>query len=169
MKILVIGGTSGLGQTVTEHFNADQVSRSTGYTVPDNIDKIVELSINYDVVINCLPDSNQNKVLTALFDYHDENQLNTYFITIGSLSWHINEPGHSKRDLFDWNEKQLTYTTTVKHTLINPAYLWNSKNEGIFEPIPKEDMLNVIDFLIKQSYTSKSVIPLLDIKGLFKC
>jgi NAD(P)-dependent dehydrogenase (short-subunit alcohol dehydrogenase family) len=66
MKILVVGGSSGLGQAVTEHFGADQVSRSNGYVVPDDIDKIAELSFNYDVVINCLPDSNQNKLLFDL-------------------------------------------------------------------------------------------------------
>jgi hypothetical protein len=167
MKILVIGGTSGLGLAITEKYNADQVSRSTGYTIPDKINEVVELSLGYDIIINCLPDSNQNSVLHSTVTAHASNNLNTYFITIGSTSWRINDIGHSKRDLFEWNQKFFFEKTSVRHTMLNPAYLWHNTENGIFEPIPKDDILNVIDFLIKQSYTSKSVIPLIDIKGLY--
>jgi len=52
---------------------------------------------------------------------------------------------------------------------LNPAYLWNSKDEGPVEKINQKEMLDTIDFLIQRSYTSDSVISLLEIKGPFKC
>lgn len=169
MKILIIGGTSGLGAALAKHFNADHISRSTGYPIPDAISEAVDYSLNYDVVINCLPDSNQNKLLTAMYNTHHDQDLTTYFITIGSMSWRFNQTGHSKRDLFDWNEKILIRPTKLKHTLVNPAYLWNSKDEGLVEKISEEEIVETIDFLVKQGYNSKSVISLLEIRGPYKC
>jgi len=169
MKILVIGGTSGLGAAIVKHFSADHISTSTGYPIPEAINEAVEHSLNYDVVINCLPDSNQNKLLTAMYNTHHDQNLKTYFITIGSMSWRFNQTGHSKRDLFDWNERNLIRRTTLKHTLVNPAYLWNSKDDGPVEKISEEEMVETIDFLVKQGYNRDSVISLLEIKGPFKC
>ncbi len=169
MKILVIGGTSGLGAALVRHFSADHISASTGYPFPDAINKAVDHSLDYDVVINCLPDSNQNKLLTAMYDSHHKQGLTTYFITIGSMSWRFNQPGHSKRDLFDWNESILIQPTKLKHTLVNPAYLWKRKDDGPLDKISEEEIIETIDFLVKQGYNSKSVISLLEIKGPFKC
>lgn len=169
MKILVVGGSRGLGQAIVEHFGADQISASTGFPIPEAINEAIEHSLNYDVIINCLPDSNQNKLLMPMYNTHHENGLKTYFITVGSMSWRFNQIGHSKRDLFDWNEKMLIRPSTVKHTLLNPAYLWNSKDEGPVEQISKQEMLETIDFLVKQGYNNNSVISLIEIKGQFKC
>ena len=163
MKLLVIGGSSGLGLAIAERYQADQLSRSNGYSVPERIQDIIDQSFNYDVIVNCLPDSNQNKLLFPMFDAHDERSLATYFITIGSMSCRFNPIGHSKRDLFDWSETLITRASTSKHTLINPAYLWNSKNQGHLEEISQEEMLTVIDFLIQFGYNS--TISLLEIKG----
>lgn len=167
MKILVIGGTRGLGASIVRHFNADQISASTGFPIPEALNEAIEHSLNYDVVINCLPDSSQNKLLTAMFNTHHDRQLKTYFITIGSMSWRYRQ--NSKRDLFDWNEKLLIRPTKLKHTLINPSYLWNSKDDGPDEKISEKEMLETIDFLVKRGYTSNSVISLLEIKGPIKC
>lgn len=169
MKILVIGGTSGLGKAIVDKYNADHISSSTGYPIPETLNEAIEHSLNYEVVINCLPDSNQNKLLIPMFNAHHDQNLKTYFITIGSMSWRFNSTGHSKRDLFDWNERMLIKRTTLRHTLLNPAYLWNSKDEGPVEKINEKEMLETIDFLIQHSYTSESVISLLEIKGPFKC
>ena len=169
MKILVIGGSSGLGKAVVEKYNAEQVSRSNGYPIPEKISEVLELSLNFDVIINCIPDSNQNKLLMPMYNLHHDQGLKTYFITVGSMSWRFNQSGHSKRDLFDWNEKILIRPTTLKHTLLNPAYLWNSKDEGPVEKISEQEILETIDFLINYGYTKNSVIPLIEIKGPFKC
>lgn len=169
MKILVIGGTSGLGKVIVEKYNADHISSSTGYPIPDKVAEAVEYSLGYDIVINCIPDTNQNAVLFPMYTAHSEKGLPTYFITLGSMSWRFNPPGDNKRDLFDWNEKILTQPTTVKHTLLNPAWLWNSKDEGLVEKISEKEIMDTIDFLINCCYNNKSVISLLEIKGPFKC
>ena len=169
MKILVVGGSSGLGKSIVEKYNADNISTSVGFPIPEKLNEAVAMSMNYDVVVNCLPDSNQNKLLTAMYRSHSAEDLPTYFITIGSMSWRLHQSGHSKRDLFDWNERILISPTKVRHTLLNPAYLWNSKDEGPVEKINEKEMLDTIDFLIQRSYTSASVISLLEIKGPFKC
>lgn len=169
MKILVIGGSTGLGKAVVEKYNADQVSRSNGYSIPEKIQEVLDLSVNYDVIVNCLPDSNQNLILEKLFQLHHDQGLKTYFLTVGSMSHRFNSPGHSKKDLYDWNEKILTLKTSIKHTLLNPAYLWNSYDEGIADPISKDEILNTVDFLITQGYNNKSNIAILEIKGPIKC
>lgn len=169
MKILVIGGSIGLGKAIVEKYNADQVSRSNGYPIPDKTQEVLDLSVNYDVIVNCIPDSNQNLILEKLFQLHHDKGLKTYFLTVGSMSHRLHSPGHSKKDLHDWNEKILTLKTSVKHTLLHPAYLWNSFDEGIAEPISKDEILNTIDFLITQGYNNKSNIAILEIKGPIKC
>jgi len=63
MKILVIGGTEGIGLLISKHFDATAISRRTGHSVPENNQQIVELSRNFDVIVNCIPDINQNIIL----------------------------------------------------------------------------------------------------------
>jgi hypothetical protein len=169
MKILVVGGTSGLGQAIVGKYKADNISSRTGYPIPEKIKEAIAHSLDYDVVINCLPDSNQNKLLWPMYDAHNELGLKTYFITVGSMSWRFNEPLHSKRALFDWNESILLKPSTTRHTLLNPAHLWNSSKDSPVEHITPKEILDTIDFLIKHSYTSASVISLIEIKGPVKC
>jgi hypothetical protein len=169
MKILVIGGTRGLGQAIVEKYNADHISTSTGFPIPEKLTQAIAYSLNYDIIINCIPDSNQNKVLWPMYAAHNELGLKTYFITVGSMSWRFNEATHSKRALFDWNESILLMPGTTKHTLLNPAHLWSSSKDAPVEHITPKEILDTVDFLIKHSYTSASVISLIEIKGTVKC
>lgn len=169
MKMLVIGGSSGLGLAIAEKYQADQISRSNGYTVPERIKDIIELSFNYDIIINCLPDNNQNKLLFPMYAAHDQRRLATYFITVGSMSWRFHTAEHSKRELFDWAETLILKDTLLKHTLLNPAYLWNSKNRGDMSLIPPKDILDTIDFLVQNRHNN-TIVNLLEIKGSYeKC
>lgn len=169
MKLLVIGGSSGLGLVITEQYQADQLSRSNGYSVPESIQDIIDRSFGYDIIINCLPDCNQNKLLFPMYAAHDQRRLSTYFITIGSMSWRFHTAEHSKRALFEWAETLILKDTLLKHTLLNPAYLWNSKNKGDMTFIPPKDMLITLDFLIQNRHNS-SIVNLLEIKGSYeKC
>lgn len=169
MKILVIGGTRGLGQAIVEKYNADHISTSTGFHIPDKISEAVAHSLNYDVIINCLPDSNQNKLLWPMYAAHNEQELKTYFITVGSMSWRLHDSVHSKRALFDWNESILLEPSTTRHTLLNPAHLWSSNKDAPVEHITPKEILDTVDFLLTHSYNSKSVISLIEIKGSVKC
>jgi len=52
MKVLVTGGNRGLGLKLTEAFNGLGISRSSGYDITKDVDKIAELSLDHDVFIN---------------------------------------------------------------------------------------------------------------------
>lgn len=167
MKLLVIGGTSGLGLAIAEKYQGYSISTRTGHSIPENIDKVIALSLDYDVIVNCLPDSNQNKILFPMYAAHDQHRLATYFITIGSMSWRFHTEEHSKRALFEWAETLILKDTLLKHTLLNPAYLWNSKNQGDMSPISPKEILDTIDFLIQNRHNN-SIVSLLEIKGQHK-
>lgn len=167
MKILVVGGTSGLGKVLTDHLGADAIGRSTGHAVPDKTQEIINLSLDYDCVVNCIPDSNQNHLLFDMYEQHDRLEKSTYFITVGSMSWrmHSSDSSHSKRVLFDWNETQILRKTKLRHTLLNPAWLWNSPDHCDINKIQQEEMLKTIDFLLSMPYTT--TIHMLEIKGSY--
>lgn len=164
MKILVVGGTSGFGKDIAEHFNADAIGRKTGHNLPENLGAVVELTKNYNCIINCVSDSTQGLIASAMFDEHHRLNLNTYFITVGSMTWRIETPEQGKRQLFDWAESLITIKTTVKHTLLNPAWMYNTKEVGLFDSISKDDMLSLFEFLIKR-FTLNSTISMIDIQG----
>jgi NAD(P)-dependent dehydrogenase (short-subunit alcohol dehydrogenase family) len=54
MKVLITGGSKGLGRYLTEQFGADSIGRSEGYdiTKPEDQKRIAKLSLGYDVFIN---------------------------------------------------------------------------------------------------------------------
>lgn len=167
MNILVVGGTTGLGKVLADHLNAFAIGRSTGHVVPDKIDEIINLSLDYDCVINCLPDSNQNLLLFQMYEEHDKHKKSTYFITIGSMTWRYFTPDskRSKRVLFDWCEKQFLRKTSLRHTLLNPAWLWNCTDQTDFFKVGQEEMIKTIDFLLSLPYTTE--IHMLEIKGSY--
>ncbi len=148
MKILVIGGTSGLGKEICNFFNSTAIGRSNGYSFPDNQNKIEELSLSYDIIVNCIPDENQLNCLESLYNLHEKHNLSTYFITIGSMSYKINNEDHFKNRLLKFSDYLLTRKNKIKHTIINTAELFNSKNSVFFTKIEKHEILSVINFLI---------------------
>jgi hypothetical protein len=61
MQCVVTGHTSGIGKSIYEHFlskgwSVSGMSRSNGYNIIDNQDKIVEESIGCDIFVNCAYD-----------------------------------------------------------------------------------------------------------------
>lgn len=51
-KYLITGGNRGLGLELVNLTNGDSVSRTTGYDITKDIDKIVQESLKYDVFVN---------------------------------------------------------------------------------------------------------------------
>jgi Cdc6-like AAA superfamily ATPase len=164
MKILVVGGTSGIGKDIADWFYADAIGRSSGHTLPEQSDAVVEKSLNYNCVINCISDSTQLAIASDMYEAHDRLGLNTYFITIGSMTWRIEQPHEGKRKLFDWAESLITRKTKLKHTLLNPAWMYNTREQGLFENISKEEMLSTLEYLLKAS-KNNSKIHILEIQG----
>ena len=157
MKILVIGGTSGLGKEIVDNFNADYVSRKDNLSLAETVIKAKQ----YDIVINCISDGSQFDVMKSLIDHNKEN----YNITIGGLKGRL-RPGHTKHKIYELNESIVFGKNVINHTLINPAWLWNTKDENpTLEPIGPEDMITTIKFLIEYYREFNSIITQIDIKG----
>ena len=162
-KILIIGGTNGLGKYLTEYFHANGVGRSNGYVLPEDNNKLIDLSINYNVIVNCLPDINQNTIITQLWDRHVRLDNATYFITIGSLSTKVEKFPTTKRDLVDITDKFWLVETPCKHTLIAPANL-----EGVefpFTPLKYESVAKIIDTLITSFNNDDYVLGTIEVVG----
>lgn len=86
MKILITGGNTGLGKHIVEKLGADSISRRNGYNINTDVDKIVELSLQYDVFINNAFDGDfsQTKLYYKIFDAWKTNNKNGYIINVGS-------------------------------------------------------------------------------------
>ena len=52
MKTLVTGGNRGLGLQIVNRLQAESISRHAGYDITQDVGKIAELSLQYDVFIN---------------------------------------------------------------------------------------------------------------------
>lgn len=84
MKIIITGHTTGIGKFLYDEFvkHGDEVigvSRSTGYTLPDDIDRVIELSSDCDMFINNTSDG-QLELLEKLHDKVDK------IIVMGSIA-----------------------------------------------------------------------------------
>lgn len=164
MKGLVIGGSGHLGKVLVDEFHFDSWSRSQGYNVPNDLDKIVNLSFDYDLIINCLPDINQNISLEKLYVEHSKKNLNTYFITLGSMSYRINDSNHTKNQLLTFSESILLEKTSVKHTLINLTWCFNHQDSCSMTTISKQDLISVFKFLLENK-DKNAIISMIEVKG----
>lgn len=86
MKILVTGGNRGLGKHIVDKLGADSISRTNGYDISTESDKIVSLSLGYDVFINNAFDGDfsQSKLYYKMFDEWKAHKKTGYIINIGS-------------------------------------------------------------------------------------
>lgn len=164
MKILVLGGTSGIGKLAADYFSATAISRSTGHTLPENAKKVLDLSLGYDIIINCIPDESQNAILELLWEEHKKLNLSTYFITVGSMGYRFKSKDHHKNLLQEYSEKLLLDQSKLRHTLINPAWCYNAKDESPISLVEASQLLDIFKFLVDQ-YRYNSVISLIEVKG----
>ena len=52
LKYMITGGNRGLGLVLCQKFNGDSYSRSNGYDITKDAEKLAEISLDYDVFIN---------------------------------------------------------------------------------------------------------------------
>ena len=101
MKILVIGGSRGIGKAVCDAFNPNSlsVSRTNGYDIKNTNDrkKIAQLSLEYDIVLNhaYCGDESQTYMLEELITTWNTNKKCGYIFNTGSISTYYNKN--------DWN------------------------------------------------------------------
>jgi len=152
-KILVIGGSKGIGQSLVEYFNADSVSRTNGYDITKQIDrsKIADLSLEYDVVVNhaYTSDNSQLYVLQLIIDKWISVNKKGILINTGSISTY--------RPYFKDTMKWFNYTAT-KTSVDSLCYLVSKKcQEGKYNfriTNIKPGMLDTIESRNKQHFTS---------------
>jgi len=94
MKTLVTGGNRGLGLQIVNRLQADSISRHSGYDITQDVKKIADLSLQYDVFINNAFDGPphepwanfaQTNVLQAVYFAWQESGKTGHIINIGSV------------------------------------------------------------------------------------
>lgn len=134
MKMLVTGGNRGLGLFLCEHFGADSVSRSNGFdiTKPSDRQKIAEMSLGYDVVVNNAfdgpfqepwSDFGQIKLLWTVADTWRSCDKKGYIINIGSVGSESVEPPEPLWETYRINKAALKehsrqWTKAFKENLV---------------------------------------------------
>lgn len=159
MKMLVVGGSQGIGKEIKSYYQAESISRTENYTFPDNTKEIIDACSTYDIIINCIHGSNQLNLSKTLFEALENKTI----ISIGSLSY-IFEPENPKRELNDWNKELIFNNSSVKHVIINLSWCFNCRDEAKLTKIKREDIFSAIDFITKMHYSTSSIMQI-DIKG----
>jgi NAD(P)-dependent dehydrogenase (short-subunit alcohol dehydrogenase family) len=92
-KYMITGGNRGLGLALCQRFSADNFSRSNGYDITKDYDKIAEISLDYDIFINNAFDGpfheswanfGQTRVLYAVASAWAKHDKGGTIINIGS-------------------------------------------------------------------------------------
>ena len=117
MKVLVIGGSKGIGKEIVDHFNGDSLSRTVtpiDITREDDRKSILDISLNYDVVVlhAYTHDNSQTKLLRDLFDKWKEEKHDGYLFSSSSdasMPWRMKE---GRDMLYSANKQSLN---TVSH------------------------------------------------------
>jgi hypothetical protein len=144
MKILIIGGTGGIGKPLAEHLNADVIGRSNGFDVT-NVN-ILEKCENYDIIINTLPIPSQFVITSNLVDHLEKLQKNTQIITFGTTGSRTKKDW--KCELAEWNDSLTMKLTTTKHTLLNISWAWNCVDSVPINKISKENIEKLVDIIL---------------------
>ena len=93
-QYLITGGNKGLGFALAKHTNGRSISRSDGFDITKDIDRIVELSMDYDVFINNAFDGPphepwanfaQTNLYMAVYDAWAKANKSGWIINIGSV------------------------------------------------------------------------------------
>jgi len=93
--VLVIGGTHGVGKQIIEHYapHSLSVSRTNGFNIQkrDDREKIVTLSLDYDIVVNhaYCGDSSQTDMLHELYNGWKEHNKEGYIFNTGTIATYM--------------------------------------------------------------------------------
>jgi len=102
MSVLVTGGNRGLGQVLCNSLNGESISRTEGFDITKDHNKIAKKSLDYDIFINNAFDGpphepwanfGQTNVLHAVYQEWKTNNKSGWIFNIGSVGEkHIKEP-----------------------------------------------------------------------------
>lgn len=98
MKMMITGGNAGLGQHLKQRFHADDYSRSTGWTIPKDCERLAKISLGYDVVINNAYDGTLGESWHAFGQVEFLHHLAMAWRAADRLGWIINVGGVGSED-----------------------------------------------------------------------
>lgn len=145
MKIAITGHTSGLGKAFYEHFsnkgyNVIGMSRSNGYTIPDDLEKIIEIAETSDVFFNnAHVGTSQAEFIKRLF-------RKTKIITSGSMAADYqedNNPYYKEKLEIEKVHKVCKEFTKTPILLLKMGYLENYTDRI---SIPYSQIINSVEF-----------------------
>jgi hypothetical protein len=186
-RLLITGHTSGLGNAVynrfKDNYDCTGISRSTGYdlSVRDTVDKVVEMSLAFDHVINvCKVFPAQVDLLLEIHKIWGNNNKYGKIISIGGLttgfSWDLirQAPVHqtdyiaAKHTLLKAHNDLSTihpYNAQPQSVLIRPLNIGNKGNDRDSEPFnTEEEIVDLIQMTLEKNY----YISTIDVRRL-KC
>ena len=151
MKVLVTGGNRGLGKEFLESFGADSRSRSVGYDITNDANKIAQDSLAYDVFINNAFDGPpqeewanfaQTILYMAVYDAWKAVSKTGYIFNIGSIGEKTVVAPEPRFETYRVSKAALSHASrqgtqafknnlvTVRTTLITPDRLDTDVSRG---------------------------------------
>lgn len=164
MKIGITGHTAGIGLALFDHLKLNHkvygYSRSNGYALPENIERIISESLNFDVFINNAYnyvdgeyDNSQIDLLKMLSDHWQKSPQKT-IINISSRSPDFNNMQARydvmKRHL-DETSKQISLNDAIQCKIINlkPGIVdTKSQKNSTKLKLKIEDVISIVDFCL---------------------
>lgn len=166
MKVLVIGGSQGIGKDIVEHYapNSFSVSRTNGYNINKQEDrsKILDLSLEYDAVVNHAYCGNhsQTLMLMELIDKWKTDSKSGYIFNTGSITTYFSKTDYNVYAIYKAQQDDICKRAAKKFqegvfnfkiTNIRPGMLDTDRSRQ--KPhwdgtgVTKDNYIEVIEFL----------------------
>ena len=157
MKIVITGHTRGLGKAFYDSFinqghEVIGISRSTGFDIPNDIDRIVELSTGCDLFINnTYAGDSQLQLLNRLHDKVGK------MVVCGSMAGEYDkiinsQYSHDKKTLEE-RSRSVSIMTGNKVLYLKLTMLEDSTSSDVL--VPFVEVLRVVDFWLEHPYTNR--------------
>jgi NAD(P)-dependent dehydrogenase (short-subunit alcohol dehydrogenase family) len=173
MKFMVTGGNRGLGLELAQKFQGDSYSRSNGYDITKDVEKLAEISLDYDVFINNAFDGPfqeswanfaQVNMLYAVANYWQKYNKTGHIINIGSIgsesivapdplfeTYRVSKAAlkaHSQQWTRAFKENRVQFKTTLLTLDRLDTELSRSRSSWTGNGIDLQDVCNYVDLLI---------------------
>jgi NAD(P)-dependent dehydrogenase (short-subunit alcohol dehydrogenase family) len=167
--MLITGGNQGLGLAICQHFKGSSVSRSTGHDLRNNINDLVQASLDHDIFINNAYDGVygeingdfcQTKLLNQLATTWKQCDKSGYIINIGGVASVSEIPPVLDHDLYAANKAVLRYHShqwsrafkqnhvRFRTTLLNVDQLAKPTSRALAEPTDLgHSLTDIIDMI----------------------
>lgn len=118
MRVMITGGNDGLGQVLSERFQADSYSRSNGYDIITHSDQLVKKSLDYDVFINnaydgilgsSLAEFGQTRLLQKIALSWKQHDKTGHIINVGGIGSEDTGPPFPGWESYNSNKRALKH------------------------------------------------------------